>query len=285
MINEKIFYKNPNRPIKCIRGKPFSANNSGVPMHFHPELEFLIIEAGRMKNRLEGEEHVTQSGDIIFFNKGIPHATQPIADGTVQHMIQFKIPSTFRGALRYLSDILARTVVPAFVFHPDDADYADLSSHLVDMIEQYDDSSVAADYRTTSDIYYVISLLHRRGILADERAAFDFNRLQRLVPLFEYIDSHFFEPISLDYCAELLRLNKSYLSRLFRNSTGITLWDFINFVRVSKSEEMLAGNMNLTEVAYAAGFSSPSYFHRTFRRYKQLSPSEYRRLYRGDGLM
>lgn len=254
-------------------------------MHFHPELEFLIIEAGRMKNRLEGEEHVTQSGDIIFFNKGVPHATQPIADGTVQHMIQFKIPSTFRGALRYLSDILARTVVPVFVFHPDDADYADLRSHLVDMIEQYDDSSVAADYRTTSDIYYVISLLHRRGILADERAAFDFNRLQRLVPLFEYIDSHFSEPISLDYCAELLRFNKSYLSRLFRNATGITLWDFINFVRVSKSEEMLAGNMNLTEVAYAAGFSSPSYFHRTFRRYKQLSPSEYRRLYRGDGLM
>jgi AraC-like DNA-binding protein len=78
-----------------------------------------------------------------------------------------------------------------------------------------------------------------------------------------------------------LCLNKSYLCRLFRNATGTTLWDFINFVRVCKSEEMLAGNMNLSEIAYAVGFSSPSYFHRTFKKYKNLPPSEYRKLYKG----
>jgi AraC-like DNA-binding protein len=44
---------------------------------------------------------------------------------------------------------------------------------------------------------------------------------------------------------------------------------------------MLAGNMNLSEIAYAVGFSSPSYFHRTFKKYKNLPPSEYRKLYKG----
>lgn len=279
MKNEKIFYKNPNRPVKCVRGAPRLADGYVVPMHFHPELEFLIVDEGRMSNKLEGEEYITRAGDIILFNKRVPHSTEPIADGTVQHMVQFKVPSTFRGAMRYLSDIIARTVVPAFVFHSDDEDYADLRAHLFDMFLQDSESGVAADYRTTADIYYVISILHRRGILADERAAFDFGQLQKLVPLFEYIDEHFSEQISLDVCAELLCLNKSYLCRLFRSATGITLWDFINFVRVSRSEDLLTGKMNLSEIAYAVGFSSPSYFHRTFKKYKQLSPSEYRKLY------
>ncbi len=281
MKNEKIFFKNPNRPAKCVWGAPRSAGGRGSYLHFHPELEFLIIEAGRMSNRLEGTEYITGEGDIIFFNSRVPHATQFLDDGTVQHMVQFKTPSTFRGSFRYLSDLLSRTVAPVFVFHPSDADYADLKTHLVDMIEQDAEAGIAGDYRITSDIFFIISLLHRRGLLADESSAFDFGQLSKLVPLFEYIDTHFAEEIALEECADLLRLNKSYLCRLFRSATGTTLWDFINFVRICKSEELLAGEMNLSEIAYAVGFSSPSYFHRTFKKYKQMSPSEYRKLHNG----
>ena len=285
MKNEKIFYKNPNRPVKCSQTSQKHDKGYVVPMHFHPELEFLIVESGSVSNKLEGESHVTRVGDIIFFNKRVPHATEFIQHGTSQKMVQFKVPSTFRGSFRYLSDILSRTVVPAFVFHPDDADYAELREHLWDLLVQDADTDVAADYRTTADIYYIISLLHRRGFLVDERAAFDFGQLQKLVPLFEYVDEHFSEQISLDSCAELLCLNKSYLCRLFRSATGTTLSDFINFVRVSHSEELLAGDMNLSEIAYSVGFTTLAYFHRTFKKYKQMSPSEYRRIYRGYDVM
>jgi AraC-like DNA-binding protein len=234
-----------------------------------------------MENRLEGETLETKKGDIIFFNSRVPHATRYAEDGTIQHMVQFKVPSTFRGSFRYLSYLLGRTVKPVFIFHPGDADYEDLKAHFLDMIEQEAEVGAAGDYRVTADIFYIMSILQRRGLLPDERAAFDFGQLQKLIPLFEYIDEHFAEELSLESCASLLCLNKSYLCRLFRNATGTTLWDFINFVRVCKSEEMLAGNMNLSEIAYAVGFSSPSYFHRTFKKYKNLPPSEYRKLYKG----
>ncbi len=281
MKNEKILYKNPNRPAKCVWGAPRAASGLGSPMHLHPELEFLFVAEGSMKNQLEDASYITNAGDIIFFNSRVPHATAFLAEGTVQHMVQFKVPSTFRGSFRYLSDLLSRSVAPVFVFHPGDGDYADLKAHLLDMIDQDAEVGAAGDYRVTAGIYYILSLLHRRGLLADEHTVYDFGQLSKLVPLFEYIDEHFAEDISLDDCAALLCLNKSYLCRLFRTATGSTLWDFINFVRVCKSEEMLAGKMNLSEIAYAAGFSSPSYFHRIFKKYKQVSPSEYRKLYSG----
>lgn len=285
MKNEKVFYKNPNRPAKCAWGAPRAAGTRGAFMHFHPEMEFLFVASGSMNNQLEGESHITRAGDIIFFNSRVPHATEFLLEGTMQHMVQFKAPSTFRGSLRYLSDLLSRTVAPFYIFHPEDADYEALKSHMFDMIEQDAEAGIAVDYRITSDIFFIISLLHRRGLLADESAAFDFGRLQKLVPLFEYIDAHYGEEISLDDLAALLCLNKSYLCRLFRTATGTTLWDFINFVRVCKSEALLAGKMNLSEIAYVVGFSSPSYFHRTFKKYKQMSPSEYRKLYSGYDLM
>lgn len=281
MKNEKVFYKNPNRPARCAKGTPRHAGTRGAFMHLHPELEFLFVEEGSMNNQLEGASYRTEKGDIIFFNSRVPHATEFIAEGTMQSMVQFKVPSTFRGSFRYLSYLLSRTVEPCCIFRPDDADYEELKTHILDMIDQDAETGAAGDYRITADIFYIMSILHRRGLLADERAAFDFGQLSKLVPLFEYIDEHFFEEISLDALAALLCLNKSYLCRLFRTATGTTLWDYINFIRVCKSEELLAGKLNLSEIAYAVGFSSPSYFHRTFKKYKQVSPSEYRKLYGG----
>lgn len=281
MKNETIIYKNPNRPAKCVWGAPRARGKVGAYLHLHPELEFLYVEKGRMNNVLEHCEQITQNGDIIFFNSRVPHATQFLEDGTVQHMVQFKVPSTFRGSFRYLSYLLGRTVKPFFVFHSDDRDYEDLRAHFIDMIEQEAEAGAAGDYRVTADIFYIMSILQRRGLLPDERAAFDFGQLSKLVPLFEYIDGHFAEEITLESCAAVLCLNKSYLCRVFRAATGTTLWDFINFVRVCKSEEMLVSEMSLSEIAYAAGFSSPSYFHRTFKKYKQISPSEFRKLHQG----
>lgn len=281
MRNEQILYKNPNRPAKCVFGKPYVSGYGGAPLHLHPELEFLYVAEGSMKNQLEDTSHVTRAGDIIFFNSRVPHATRFLEIGTVQHMVQFKVPSTFLGSFRYLSHLLRRSVAPYYIFRPGDEDYEELKEHMLDMIAQDAEVGTAGDYRITSDIFFIISLLHRRGLLADERAIYDFGQLSKLVPLFEYIDGHFAEDISLEDCAEVLRLNKSYLCRVFRCATGTTLWDFINFVRVCKSEEMLISEKNLSEIAYAVGFSSPSYFHRTFKKYKQVSPSEYRKLYSG----
>lgn len=281
MRNEQILYKNPNRPAKCVFGKPYAGGGGGSPLHLHPELEFLYVAEGSMKNQLEDTSHITRVGDIIFFNSRVPHATRFLEIGTVQHMVQFKVPSTFLGSFRYLSHLLRRSVAPYYIFRPGDEDYEELKEHMLDMIAQDAEVGTAGDYRITSDIFFIISLLHRRGLLADERAIYDFGQLSKLVPLFEYIDGHFAEDISLEDCAEVLRLNKSYLCRVFRSATGTTLWDFINFVRVCKSEEMLISEKNLSEIAYAVGFSSPSYFHRTFKKYKQVSPSEYRKLYSG----
>lgn len=61
-------------------------------------------------------------------------------------------------------------------------------------------------------------------------------------------------------------------------SDGTSVPEYVLKLRIDLAMEFLAdGGMSVTEIAYAAGFSSHSYFDRLFKRCKGLSPLEYRR--------
>ena len=73
-------------------------------------------------------------------------------------------------------------------------------------------------------------------------------------------------------------LNPSYFCRIFKRASGSGFIDYLNFVRICKSEKLLAaGTKSILDVSYDVGFSSVSYFNRIFKKYKNCTPTEYRR--------
>jgi len=77
--------------------------------------------------------------------------------------------------------------------------------------------------------------------------------------------------------ADQVHFNPSYLSRLFKQKTGLNLSDYISDIRVQKAKELLQDmNMKIYEVAQALGYSSSANFVRFFRKATGISPQEYR---------
>lgn len=73
-----------------------------------------------------------------------------------------------------------------------------------------------------------------------------------------------------------LGLSKSQLNRKLNSLTGKSPNKFIKDYRLNKALDLLLTNkMSITEVAYAAGFSSPSYFTKCFQKTNKISPSEF----------
>ena len=69
---------------------------------------------------------------------------------------------------------------------------------------------------------------------------------------------------------------------MFRQITGRTPIDYLNYYRVECAAELLCSTSDsVTEVALACGFGDVSYFGRLFRRQKGKTPGEYRRAFRG----
>lgn len=97
----------------------------------------------------------------------------------------------------------------------------------------------------------------------------------------EYLTNHYTEKITLEELAELEHISTSYLSRKFKQRTGVPVITYINRLRVEKARQLLmASLLDINEIAYQTGFDSPKYFHRVFKSVTGESPASFRRHYK-----
>jgi len=98
------------------------------------------------------------------------------------------------------------------------------------------------------------------------------NRVLRL------IEREYAQDISLSYIADKLHINKSYLSRLFKEKTGESVMNYIAKKKVSRAKHLLAyTHMKLYEISDSLNIASPQYLSTVFKRFTGLSPNEYKR--------
>ncbi len=84
--------------------------------------------------------------------------------------------------------------------------------------------------------------------------------------------------ISLDSVSEMLNMNASYFSSLFKKCFGVNFVDYLTELRMNAAKELLADPLRSTaEVAALVGYESPNYFARAFKKKTGLTPTEYRR--------
>lgn len=93
-----------------------------------------------------------------------------------------------------------------------------------------------------------------------------------------YIDSRFYEELSLASLSGRFGVESSYYSRIFRQETGKNLMLYIAEKRMEKAKEYMRDfEINLTEVAFMVGYDDYTYFNRVFRKMEGMSPREYRK--------
>lgn len=93
-----------------------------------------------------------------------------------------------------------------------------------------------------------------------------------------YMQDHLTESISVQQLADMVYVSKSYLSRAFKQKTGLSLMEYLNSLRMEAAKAMLAAStLNTEEIAYRTGYHSTKFFYRAFRAYTGMSTREYRR--------
>lgn len=91
-----------------------------------------------------------------------------------------------------------------------------------------------------------------------------------------YIHEQYAEPISRSELAAHVGISERHLTHCFRQETGLTPVTYLNRYRIRQARTLLEqGDMNVTEVALAVGFSDSSYFARVFREEVGISPHAY----------
>lgn len=95
-----------------------------------------------------------------------------------------------------------------------------------------------------------------------------------------FIEENYMQEISLLQLADIVSMNPSYLSSIFKKETGMAYSEYLIQCRLQQASKLLVEtNLSISEVARQSGYQDARYFSKQFLKQIGLKPSEYRKLY------
>lgn len=100
----------------------------------------------------------------------------------------------------------------------------------------------------------------------------------------DYIHENLNCSLSIKRLARLVGLNPSYLSRLFKQETGISIKQYVITEKMHQAEKLLKDSeLSYRDISVALGFSSQSAFIAMFKKATNMTPRHYRITYQNKG--
>lgn len=118
------------------------------------------------------------------------------------------------------------------------------------------------------------------GEMLEEVGRLTGNRMEKhylIDQIDRFIRKNYQNNITLQDIADAVHVSSAYVSRLYRNKTGITITEAINNIRIEQAKLLLEqSSWRVYEVAQQVGFEDAAYFTNVFTKRVGCSPSEYR---------
>ena len=92
-----------------------------------------------------------------------------------------------------------------------------------------------------------------------------------------YLNENYSEKISVDDLTALVNINRTTLSKLFLEATGVTIVEYLTKLRVAISSTLLKDTaLPVVEIAYRVGYNDITHFGRVFKKQMGVTPSKFR---------
>lgn len=100
---------------------------------------------------------------------------------------------------------------------------------------------------------------------------------RKLQQAIDYIQAHLGEEIRLENIARNIGINSTYFCHLFKNSMGISPYNYVIQQRIERAKQLLSkSNLSITHIALECGFADSSHFAKHFRKVTGMSATKYR---------
>ena len=148
----------------------------------------------------------------------------------------------------------------------------DMARIFLEMYKNNEEQPVYMKSRVTALLEDLLSYFTSKKKVEQGRSGRE--RLQRAS---DYILQHCREEITLEDLADHLYLSRAYISRSFPQYFGVSFREYVTQVRLAHAVQEMHSGATLTEIAYHNGFVNETAMIRAFRKYRGMTPSEYRK--------
>ncbi len=268
-----------------------------INWHWHTGFQFCFVLHNTVDFHMSGSAFQLGPGDGLFINAQQVHAAAPhienidissAVDNISSEYISLNIPTSFLGIegselfRRFVEPVLLNSDIPFIIFRRDDSSAHDLLDLLRSCCISAGQDAGSYGLELLSELILLwnelIKMIDNGSSALHTPISDTVSGNKRLQTIISYLNENYMHNITLDDIAAHIYISRSECSRFFRQATGQTLFGYLTQLRISRSCELLMStDMSVSDIAYACGFSSQSYFSQRFRHIKGVSPEQFRR--------
>ena len=233
------------------------------------------------------DEHVTlQPGDICFIAPETEHVPLVFDDETLILNILVRkstFQDTFFNLLKrddIISDFFMR-VLYSQSYHPFLICQTGSDSQVFATALQMLELSTKSDYYSKKLLCLMLEQLFIY-LLRDHSTSFFSGNPEnkddtRIVSILQYIQQNF-KTVTLSRAADDFGYNKTYFSRIVKNSTGTSFTQLVKILKLQYAAGLLAdSNMPISDIIIDCGYEDQTYFYRAFKGKYGSTPADYRK--------
>lgn len=253
-------------------------DNLNEKRHFHDaEFEILHILSGSGTMMIKDKLYSLSPNTIFFISGSDAHCSMPDE------------PSSYiRNKINFSKELLVATAVHFDCTQIIDKLFSDggnaiklslgtsleIDKCFLRMSEITHDESIVTSLKLFTDIFSVMDT-----VLADSKKSVPYVK-NKISDVIEYINKNIEKKLTLDVISQETKISKYYLCHTFCDAVGMTVFEYIEFVRMSKAKQLLSEtNESISYIATLTGYDSCAYFGKVFKSRESITPTQYRKKY------
>lgn len=279
-------------------------NYSGKYNYIQPkriiyDFEFMYIMDGSITIFYNDQKYELHKSDLFYFEPNIENYMVLSEKKDLKtHCIHFdwvrpKPDEDFKAEDFYLNSILKpehASRIPQLInrYTPPPADfnipnyipnlpYEKVAKLFVECYYSFILNSTASSLKLQAGFFNILSELAE--IYSPDKASSFIH--PKIIKSMEYIKEHYTEKIRTEELAKKHHMSPKYFGTVFKKTTGQSINNFVNNLRIFDAKQMLIGtDMSIERISEKLGFSNPFHFSKRFKEAEGLSPLQYRNMTR-----
>lgn len=239
-------------------------NNLSFPRHIHNSFEIMLVTKGAIDARVDSDVYTLREGDGLFIFPYQIHSHSSVHSDHITFVFSPLLVSAYMTKLKNKVPVNGKFRLPEY---------------LKDALCALSPSSSVTEKKGT--LYSVCAFFDKTAEYTERGSGKD-----SLSRIFEYIEKNYASECTLKNTAENTGMNYSYVSRVFKELSGMNFNNYVNLMRLNRACYLMENtDYSVTECALESGFGSTHTFNRNFRKRYGTSPDKYRKKTKEEGKM
>lgn len=247
--------------------------------HYHPEIELVYVEADAGIRHVGSHISGYTQSDLVFIGSNIPHLNFDYRLRSDYHQVVIQLREDFMGTAIGTSPELL-TINRLFKKASSGvAFYGETRTLAGQRLKELHHLPSFNQLIELIDIFQFLGNSTEYTILNEDHLSLQFFLKDkiRMGAVYEYIDANYNRKPDVKIVADKVHLTPPAFCRYFKRQTHMTFTDFVNQYRIDMAKNLLMQDKNITEVCYAVGFESLSYFNKLFNKIVGENPSDFKK--------